>query len=89
MTPVSSELLEAIETYPTTREATHCGSAFRVSSLAIYGVCPVCGTKVKLRSFSGQPELEDIFDAVFSWMQQPGALETISERRREIEAVED
>jgi hypothetical protein len=58
-----------------------------VSPCDIYAQCPQCGCRIKLRSFSAIPEIEDVFDAVFEWMNQPGALE-LAKRRLEIIAAD-
>ena len=77
---ISGDLLEAIESFPVVRESTHCGQPIRVSPFDIYATCPKCGSRVKLRSFSGVPEIEDIFDAVFAWMRRPEARRSAEER---------
>jgi transcription elongation factor Elf1 len=41
---------------------------FFVSPFDIYATCPHCGQRLKVRSFSGTTEVEDVFDAVFEWM---------------------
>lgn len=66
-----TEILHAIRSLPATREVVHCQTSFRVSAFAIYAECPVCGAPVKVRSFSGELEVEDVFDAVFEWMSSP------------------
>jgi hypothetical protein len=78
---ISSELLEAIRTYPLEREVEHCGARFRVSPFEFYATCPACGTRLKVRSFAGTTELEDVFDAVFEWMRRPGAQELVKRRQ--------
>ena len=78
---ITEDLLEAIRSFPTEREVEHCGAHIRVSPFEFYSQCPRCGTRIKLRSFTGGGEIEDIFDAVFEWMNQPTAKE-VSERRR-------
>jgi hypothetical protein len=79
---VSTSLLEAIRSFPVRREVEHCGARFSVPGLAIYADCPRCGTRIKVRSFSGAAEVEDVFDAVLEWLNQPGAEEVAQERRR-------
>ncbi len=74
------ELIEAIHALPTRREVEHCGRRFEVAAFEMYATCPQCGQQVKLRGFSAIPEIEDVFDAVFSWMNQPGALEAVERR---------
>jgi hypothetical protein len=83
---VSPELLDAIASFPVVREVTHCGATFRVSPFDIYATCPACGARLKVRSFAAGPELEDIFDAVFAWMAQPGAAELVRRRQQELAA---
>jgi len=81
---VAPELLEAISSFPTTREIMHCGTAFQVSPFEIYAICPVCTRRIKVRSFSANPELEDVFDRVFEWLEKPGALELMSRRQSQL-----
>ncbi len=57
-----------------------------MSPFAIYAACPSCGTRLKVRSFASAPELEDVFDAVFTWMNQPGAEATAEDWRKELAA---
>lgn len=63
----------------------HCGEAHTISSLDIYAGCPRCGEEIKVRSFSGIPELEDVFDAVLEWMLNPKAGATGRDRMKLIE----
>ena len=86
---VASTVIDAIRSFPLVREVEHCGSKFAVSPLDIYATCPRCGAKLKLRSFSSVPEIEDLFDAVLEWMLQPGAMELARQRQRTIEADRD
>lgn len=81
--------VDAVRAFPVVREVTHCGQTFTVSPFAFYGVCPACGTRMKVRSFAAVTELEDVFDAVFEWMNQPGAAEHVENRRRELLADGD
>lgn len=81
---VSAELIDAIAAFPVSREVAHCGTTFRISPFDIYADCPVCRTRIKVRSFAAVAELEDVFDAVFAWMAQPGAAEVVRRRQREI-----
>ncbi len=83
---VSQALLDAIAAFPLKREAMHCGQAFEVSPFEIYATCPVCKTRIKVRAFGGVSEIEDLFDAVFAWMNQPGAAEVVRKRQQEIAA---
>ena len=77
---IPPELLEAIRTFPWQREVEHCGLRVSVPAFDIYSECPQCGSRIKVRSFSAAVETEDVFDAVFEWMNQPMAME-VSERR--------
>lgn len=70
---VISELIATIREFPTSRTVEHCGEAYTVSPFDIYVECPRCKEQVKVRSFSGVPEVEDVFDAVFEWMLEPKA----------------
>lgn len=83
---VTSDLLDAIRAFPTQREVEHCGTKFAVSPLAFYAACPRCGVRVKVRSYSGISEIEDVFDAVLEWMGQPKARDHVQRRQEEIEA---
>ncbi len=85
---VTPELLEAITQLPITRSVHHCGRTFTASPFDLYAPCPHCGLRVKLRGFAGVPELEDVFDAVFAWMNQPSAAEAAEKRRQQIAADE-
>jgi hypothetical protein len=78
---LSEAELEAIRSFPTQREVEHCGVKFVISPFDFYATCPQCGTKLKVRSFSAHPEIEDLFDAVFEWLNQPGAGEVALSRR--------
>jgi len=68
------ELIEAIRLFAVERETEHCQQKFKVSPFDISATWPHCGTRFKLRSFSTNVELEDIFDAVFEWMNDPAAI---------------
>lgn len=81
---VSADLADAIAAFPVRRDVTHCGTTFQVSPFDIYADCPVCRARIKVRSFSAVPELEDVFDAVFAWTAQPGAAEVARRRQRQI-----
>lgn len=81
---ISPDLLDAIQALPVSRDVSHCGQTFSVSPFDIYGTCPVCGKRVKVRSFGGTSEIEDVFDAVFAWMNQPGAESVARDRRKVI-----
>ena len=80
---------DAIRAFPVSREVLHCGNVFSASPFAIYSTCPLCKTRIKLRSFTASTEIEDVFDAVFEWMSQPGAKETAAVRMSEIAADTD
>ena len=82
-----SELLETIRDFPVERKVEHCGAEFAAAPFDFYAECPRCGTRLKLRSFSATLEIEDVFDALFEWMNQPGALE--SARRRQMALAEE
>lgn len=86
---VTPELLEAVAAFPVNREIRHCGTTFTAPALDLYAICPACGSRVKLRSFSGVPELEDVFDAVLTWMRQPGAEAVAGRRSAEMAADSD
>jgi len=83
---ISESLLEAIRSFPLQREVEHCGARMAVAPFDIYADCPRCGTRLKVRSFSATGEVEDVFDAVFEWMNQPMAQEVARCRQRAIEA---
>src|SRR5205807_1065896 len=74
-------LIEAIESFPVQREVEHCNTRFTVSPFDIYAECPQCGQRIKVRSFSAVAEIEDIFDAVFEWMNRPMAREVARDRQ--------
>jgi hypothetical protein len=82
-------LIEGIKSAPLQREVEHCGHTFAVSPFDIYAVCPSCGTRLKVRACSGVTEIEEVFDAVFEWMNQQGAEELVRRRQREIAADND
>jgi hypothetical protein len=86
---VPAALLEAIRSFPVEREVEHCGAPMVLSPFAFYGQCPQCGARVKVRSFSAGGEIEDIFDVVFEWMNQPRAREAVARRQQEIKADQD
>ena len=80
------DIVDTIGSFPLQRTVSHCGQSFAVSPFAIYAACPSCGTRLKVRSFAAAPELEDVFDAVFAWMNQPGAAAVVEARRKELVA---
>ena len=83
--PISESLLEAIRFMPVQREVSHCGQSWGESPLTIYANCPQCGQRIKLRAFAAQPEIEDVFDAVFVWLNQPGSQKLANSRILELE----
>jgi hypothetical protein len=86
---IPHELVDAIKSFPVRRTVRHCGTTFTASPFDIYADCPACGARIKVRSFSGATELEDVFDAVFEWMNDPAAGEAATRRRQAIEADRD
>jgi transcription elongation factor Elf1 len=80
-------LLEAIRSFPVQCEVEHCGVRITVPPFDIYAECRQCGRRIKVRSFSAAAEIEDVFDAVFEWMNQPMAQE-MAQRRQEALAQE-
>lgn len=87
--PISADLLAEIAAFPARREVTHCGTAFTASPFDVYATCPACGTRLKVRSFGGSGELEDVFDAVFAWMARPETAAVARRRAEEVAADED
>lgn len=87
--PLSQRLIDAIKSFPTRKAVTHCGTTFYVNPFGIYATCPHCATTVKIRSFAAVTELEDVFDAVFEWMNQPGVLPFVRERQEAIKQDAD
>ena len=87
-TPVTipGDLVEAIRSFPAERIVEHCGTTWSVSPFDIYADCPHCSARIKVRSFSGCVEIEDVFDAVFEWMNQAGVEEMICQRRATLKA---
>jgi hypothetical protein len=86
---VPSHLVEAIRAFPREREVEHCGRKLVVSPFDFYAACPHCGCRIKLRSFSAGYEIEDVFDAVFEWMNQPGARDLARRRQEAIAADQE
>lgn len=82
-------LVDAIKSFPIRRTVRHCGIAFPAAPFDIYANCPACGARIKVRSFSGTTEIEDVFDAVFEWMNDPAAQEAAAHRRQVIDAERD
>ena len=81
---LSPELLELIRTLPAVRHFEHCDRVFSASPFDIYAACPQCGKEIKIRSFSDTLEVEDIFDAVFKWIEANGTDDIVMRRREEI-----
>ena len=77
---ISGDLLKAIRTFPSQRRVKHCGIEFVAPAFDFHAECPECSARIKLRSFSAVPEIEDIFDAVFEWMNHP-EVQALSKRR--------
>lgn len=86
---IGSDLIEAIRTFPMRRELEHCGARIAVAPFDFYATCPQCGTRIKVRSYSATPEIEDVFDAVFEWMNPEGAREVAEHRRVELAAEDE
>jgi hypothetical protein len=82
---ISQELIDAVESFPTTRETSHCGQTFAISPFDLYATCPACGTRYKLRAFSSHLEVEDLFDAFFKWMQQPKSASLVAARQQQLD----
>jgi hypothetical protein len=76
-----SDLIEAIRTFPLERDVEHCCKRITVSAFDFYVKCPRCGHELKLRSFSAIPEIDDMFDAVFEWVERPGARDLMHRRQ--------
>lgn len=79
-------LIEGIKAFPLQRELEHCGQSFVVSPFDIYAECPRCGARLKVRACSGVTEIEEVFDAVFEWMNRPEAERIVARRREQIAA---
>jgi hypothetical protein len=85
---IPSDLVEAIRSLRVERTVEHCGAQWAISPFDIYAKCPHCGASIKVRSFSGGAEIEDVFDAVFEWMNQASAEELVRQRREALKADE-
>jgi len=81
---LSDCLIQEIKSFPLRRGVEHCSNVFYISPFKIYATCPHCGLEIKVRSFSSVTEVEDVFDAVFESMSQPGALHYAQERQEKI-----
>jgi hypothetical protein len=86
---ISPELVDAIRSFPLERTIPHCGGSVTASPFDFYVECPECGAQIKTRSFSSVTEIEDVFDAVFEWMSQPGAQNLVARRQEAIRENED
>jgi hypothetical protein len=84
-----TSLVEAVRSFPLEREVEHCGKKRKVSPFDFYATCPQCGARIKVRSFTAGSEIEDVFDAVFEWLAQPGARKLMQSRQEAIEADKD
>jgi hypothetical protein len=84
---ISEGLLEVIRAFPVQRAVEHCGARFIAAPFDFYADCPRCGARIKVRSFSGVAEIEDVFDAVFEWMNRPKAQDEA--RRRQMVLKEE
>jgi hypothetical protein len=82
-------LIEAVRSFPAEREVEHCGIRFTVPALNIYVRCPRCAAEIKVRSFAGADEIEDIFDAVLLWLKEPKAQEAARQRQTTLDDGED
>ncbi len=85
---ISTDLIEAIRAFPVRRETEHCGTRIATDPFDFYVQCPRCGARIKVRSFTAVPEIEDVFDAVFEWMNQAGAAEAAKRRQAALSAEE-
>ena len=65
---IPAELIEAIRSFPAMQQVSHCGQIMSIPAFEIYADCPHCGKRIKVRSFAGTAEIEDVFDAVFAWI---------------------
>jgi hypothetical protein len=86
---IPAGLLDAIRSFPLEREVEHCGIRAKVPPFDFYAECPQCGAHIKVRSFSGVDEVEDVFDAVFEWMNRPMAQEVVKRRLKALEEDTD
>jgi hypothetical protein len=86
---IPERLIESIRSLPVYRSVSHCGETFQISPFDFYLNCPHCKAQVKVRSFTSNLELEDVFDAVFEWMNQPGAEELVRRRQQVLGQDED
>jgi hypothetical protein len=85
---ITEDLLDAIRRFAVRREVEHCGVRIEIDPFDFYAECPQCRTRMKVRSFSGHYEIEDVFDAVFEWMNVFVAEEVARRRQAAIAADE-
>ncbi len=86
---IPMELIEAIRSFPATQQVNHCGQTMSSPAFEIYANCPQCGARIKVRSFAGAAEIEDVFDAVFAWISHPENAEVARRRMAEVAADAD
>jgi len=86
---IPTQLVEAIRHFPTSRDVEHCGRKWSVSPFDFYATCPECSRQIKLRSFSANREIEDVFDAMLEWIAQPGVEEHVRRRQAMLAAERD
>ncbi len=86
---ISQGLLDAIRALPLQVEVEHCGARVTVSPFALYADCPRCGTRFKVRGFSAGTEVEDVFDAVSEWLNQPSAQDLARARQKALAGDSD
>ena len=86
---ISADLLEAIRSFPIQREVEHCSVRFSISPLDIYAECPQCGVRLKVRAYEAAGEIDDIFDAVCEWLNQPGAQQVAQRRQKALKEEGD
>lgn len=82
-----ADLMAEIERVPHFRVSAclQCASPMRVHALQIYGTCPACGTKHKMRSFGAQgTELVDLIDSVIAWMGRGESFDAVLQRQAEL-----
>ncbi len=86
-----ARVIEDIESLPHYREFTckQCGHRQSAYSLTIQARCERCNTPVKLRRYAATPEIEDVIDAVLSWLGQGREFELAMERKRVIDSSAD
>ncbi len=85
---IRSDLIEAIRAFPARREIEHCGARIVADPFDFHVECPHCGTRIKVRSFAATSELEDVFDAVFEWMNHDESRDIANRRQAALAAEE-